>query len=114
MDCNNRKASSPRVCAGSRPEASLQLQSLTFLSQHSLRHCPRAKRSYSHTRAGLVGYLFEAAHKAIAPMWQPGSYIRPCELSSIVEGTYSNVARETKRWLEPEIRHAAETRKTSL
>jgi len=47
-------------------------------------------------------------------MWQPGTYIRPYELSSIVEGTYSNVARETKRWLEHEIRHTAETRETSL
>src|SRR5262249_38543017 len=33
-----------RICAGSKRGASLQLQSLTFLSQQSLRHCPRAKR----------------------------------------------------------------------
>jgi len=28
----------------------------------------------------------------------------------IVEGTHSNIARKTKRWLEHEIGHAAETR----
>jgi hypothetical protein len=28
--------------------------------------------------------LFETAHKAIAPMWQPGAYIRSCELSSVI------------------------------
>ena len=50
----------------------------------------------------------DAAGKAIAPMWQPGAYIRSCELSSVVERTHSNVARKTKGWLEHEIHHAAE------
>jgi hypothetical protein len=40
------------------------LLSLTFLSQQSFGYCPRAKRSRSNTRAGLVGYLFEMAHNA--------------------------------------------------
>src|SRR5262249_6423723 len=48
--------------------------------------------------------------QAIAPMWQPGAYIRSCELSSVVERAHSNVARRTKGWLEHEIHHAAETR----
>ena len=81
---------------------------LTFLGQQSFGYCPRAKRSRSNTRAGVVGYLFETAYKAIAPMWQPGAYIRSCELSSVVERTHSNVARKTKGWLEHEIHHAAE------
>ena len=87
-----------------------RLLSLTFLSQQSFGYCPRAKRSRGNTRAGLVGYLFETAHQAITPMWQPGAYIRSCELSSILESSHSNLARKTKRWLEHEIRHAAETR----
>ena len=49
--------------------ASIWDMSLTFLSQQSFGYRPRAKRSRSNTRAGLVGYLFETAHKAIAPMW---------------------------------------------
>src|SRR5262249_47546401 len=73
-------------------------------------YCPRAKRSRSNTRAGPVGYLFETVHNAIAPVWQPGAYIRSCELSSVVERAHSNVARKTKGWLEYEIHHAAETR----
>src|SRR5262245_21430723 len=85
-----------------------RLLSLTFLSQQSFGHCPRAKRSRSNTRAGIVGYLFETAHNAIAPMWQPGTYIRSCELSSVVERTHSNLARKTKGWVEHEIHHAAE------
>src|SRR5215831_3874199 len=60
------------------------------------------------TRAGVVGDLFETAHNAIAPVWQPGAYIRSCELSSVVERTHSNLARKTKGWLEHEIHHAAE------
>jgi len=84
--------------------------SLTFLSQQSFGYCPRAKRLRSNTRAGVVGDLFETAHNAIAPMWQPGAYIRSCELSSVVERAHSNVARKTKGWLEHEIHHAAETR----
>ncbi len=46
--------------------------SLTFLSQQSFGYCPRAKRSRNNTRAGLIGYLFETVHNAIAPVWQPG------------------------------------------
>src|SRR6516162_5388137 len=87
-----------------------RLLSLTFLSQQSFGYCPRAKRSRGNTRAGLVGYLFETVHNAIAPVWQPGAYIRSCELSSVVERAHSNVARKTKGWLEHEIHHAAETR----
>src|SRR5262252_3994942 len=49
----------------------------TFLSQQSFGYCPRAKRSRSNTHAGVVGYLFETAHNAIAPMWQRGpTYVR--------------------------------------
>src|SRR5215471_5175372 len=81
---------------------------LTFLGQQSFGYCPRAKRSRSNARAGVVGYLFETAYKAIAPIWQPGAYIRSCELSSVVERTHGNVARKTKGWLEHEIHHAAE------
>jgi len=87
-----------------------RLWSLTFLSQQSFGYCPRAKRSRGNTRAGLVGYLFETVHNAIAPVWQPGAYLRSCELSSVVERVHSNVARKTKGWLEHEIHHAAETR----
>ena len=71
---------------------------------------PHAKSSRSATRAGLVGCLFETAHNTIAPIWQPGAYIRSSELSSIVEGAHSNDARTAKGWLEHELRHAAETR----
>src|SRR6516162_4707944 len=78
--------------------------------QQSFGYCPRAKRSRGNTRAGLVGYLFETVHNAIAPVWHPGAYIRSCELSSVVERAHSNVARKTKGWLEHEIHHAAETR----
>ena len=85
-----------------------RLLSLTFLSQQSFGYCPRAKRLRSNTGAGIVGYLFETAHNAIAPMWQPGTYIRSCELSSVVERTHSNLARKTKGWVEHEIHHAAE------
>jgi len=87
-----------------------RLLSLTFLSQQSFGYCPRAKRSRSNTRARVVGYLFETPHHAVAPMWQLGSYIRSCELSSVAERAHSNVARKTKGWLEHEIYHAAETR----
>src|SRR6516164_8630219 len=72
-----------------------RLLSLTFLSQQSFGYCPRAKRSRGNTRAGLVGYLFETVHNAIAPVWQPGAYLRSCELSSVVERAHSNVARKT-------------------
>src|SRR5262244_2703289 len=65
-----------------------------FLSQQPFGHGPRAKRSRGTTRAGLVGYLFEAAHNAIAPIRQPGAYIRSGELGSVVEGAQSNVARK--------------------
>src|SRR5262245_13818649 len=37
-----------------------------------VQYCPRAKRLRSNTGAGIVGYLFETAHNAIAPIWQPG------------------------------------------
>jgi hypothetical protein len=79
---------------------------LTFLDQQPFGYCPRAKRPRSNTRAGVVGYFFETAHHAIAPMWQPGPYIRSSELCSIVEGAHGNVARKTKWWLEHEIPHA--------
>ena len=87
-----------------------RLLSLTFLSQQSFGYCPRAKRSRGNTRAGLVGYLFETVHNAIAPVWQPGAYIRSCELSGVVERAHSNVARKTKGWVEHKIRHAVGTR----
>jgi hypothetical protein len=70
-----------------------RLLSLTFLSQQSFGYCPRAKRSRSNTRAGVIGDPFETAHNAIAPMGQPRAYIRSCELSSVVERTDSNLAR---------------------
>ena len=82
----------------------------SFLSQQPFGYGPRAKRSRGTTRAGLVGYLFEAAHNAIAPIRQPGAYIRSGELRGVVEGAQSNVARKAKGRLEHEIRHAAETR----
>src|SRR5499427_4437638 len=87
-----------------------RLLSLTFLSQQSFGYCPRAKRLRSNTGAGVIGDLFETAHNAIAPMWQPGAYVRSCELSSVVERTHSNVARKTKGWVEHKIRHAVGTR----
>jgi hypothetical protein len=83
--------------------------SLFFLSQQSFGYGPRAKRSRSATRAGLVGYRFETAHNAIAPIWQPRACIRSGELGSVVEGAHSNDARKANGWLEHEIRHAAET-----
>jgi hypothetical protein len=86
------------------------IRPLTFLGQQPFGYCPRAKRPRSNTRAGVVGYFFETAHHAIAPMWQPGPYIRSSELCSVVEGAHSNVARKTKWWLEHEIPHASETR----
>ena len=89
---------------------SLVFALLFFLGQQSFGYCPRAKRSRSATRAGLAGYLFETAHNAIAPIWQPGAYIRSRELGSVVEGAHSDYAHEAKGWLEHEIRHAAETR----
>jgi hypothetical protein len=82
--------------------------SLFFLSQQSFGYGPRAKRSRSATRAGLVGYRFETAHNAIAPRWQPGAYIRSRELGSVVEGAHSNDARKPNGWLEQEICHVAE------
>jgi hypothetical protein len=82
-----------------------------FLSQQSFGYGPGAKRSRSATRAGLVGYRFETAHNAIAPIRQPGAYIRSRELGSVAEGAHGRVARQAKGWLEHEIRHAAETRK---
>src|SRR5262249_13293171 len=75
-----------------------------------LQDTPRPVAPARVTRAGPVGYLFETVHNAIAPVWQPGAYIRSCELSSVVERAHSNVARKTKGWLEHEIHHAAETR----
>src|SRR5215471_10908870 len=86
-----------------------------LLSQLSSVSSPSAiaharKRSRSNTRAGPVGYLFETVHNAIAPVWQPGAYIRSCELSGVVERAHSNVARKTKGWVEHKIRHAVGTR----
>ena len=83
---------------------------LTFLNEQSFGYRPRAKGSRSNTRARVIGHLFETAHHAIAPMWQPGTYIRSCELSSVVERAHSNVARKTKGWVEHKIRHAVGTR----
>jgi hypothetical protein len=103
-----RRPVAPRFFTSGRTR--VFIRPLTFLSQQSFGYCPRAKRSRSNTRAGVVGYLFETAHQAIAPMWQPGAYIRSCELRSVVEGVHSNLARKPKGWLEHEIRHAAETR----
>src|SRR5262249_25778692 len=96
-------------CARKDPRIQIH-QPLTFLSQQSFGYCPRAKRSRSNTHAGVVGYLFETAHNAIAPMRQPGAYIRSCELSGVVERAHSNVARKTKGWVEHKIRHAGGTR----
>ena len=87
---------------------------LTFLNEQSFGYRPRAKDSRSNTRARVIGHLFETAHHAIAPMWQPGTYIRSCELSSVIERAHSNVPRETKGWLEHKIRHAPETREAQL
>ena len=80
----------------------------TFLSQQSFGYCPHAKRTRSHTGAGVVGDLFETAHNAIAPMWQPRAYIRSCEVSSVVERTHGNLARKTKGWVEHEFHHTVE------
>jgi hypothetical protein len=82
--------------------------SLFFLSQQSFGYGPRPKRSRSATRAGLVGYRFETAHNAIAPIWQPGACICPRELGSVVEGAHSNDGRKPNGWLEQEICHVAE------
>src|SRR5262249_38670721 len=61
---------SPRFLSGSKAMGlGRRLLSLTFLSQQSFGYCPRAKRLRSNTGAGIVGYLFETAHNAIAPMW---------------------------------------------
>jgi hypothetical protein len=79
-----------------RQEGPANPSAATFLSQQSFGYCPRAKRSRSNTHAGVVGYLFETAHNAIAPMWQPRAYIRSCELSGVVESAHSNIARKTK------------------
>jgi hypothetical protein len=92
------------------PGRTRELIRLLTLRSQSFGYCPRAKRSRSSTRAGVVGHLFETAHKAIAPTWQSGAYIRSCELSSVVECAHRNIARKTKGWLEHEIGHAAETR----
>jgi len=93
-----------------RQEGPANPSAATFLSQQSFGNCPRAKRSRSNTHAGAVGYLFETAHNANAPMWQPGAYIRSCELSGVVERAHSNVARKTKGWVEHKIHHAVGTR----
>src|SRR5215471_5261353 len=82
---------------------------LSFTAQQS-KAMAHARNACSNTCAGLVGYFFETVDNAIAPVWQPGAYIRSCELSSVVERAHSNVARKTKGWLEHEIHHAAETR----
>jgi hypothetical protein len=86
------------------------LRRLNLLSNQSFGYCPSAKRSRSNTRAAMIRNLFETAHKAIASLWQPGTYIRSCELSSVLERAHSNVARKTKGWLEHENRHAGRTR----
>src|SRR5215472_3250323 len=68
--------------------------SLTFLSQQSFGYCPRAKRLRSNTRAGVVGYLFETVHNAIAPVWQPGpTYVRANSAASSSVRTVTSRAR---------------------
>src|SRR5262249_38952671 len=104
--CARRSARLPPAqffCARKDPRIH---QPLTFLSQQSFGYCPRAKRSRSNTHAGVVGYLFETAHNAIAPMRQPGAYIRSCELSGVVERAHSNVARKRRGGVEHKARHA--------
>src|SRR5215470_13132626 len=66
-----------------------------FLSRQSFGYGPRAKRSRSATRAGLVGYRFETAHNAIAPMRQPGAYSR--ELGSVAAGSGRAADRRSAR-----------------
>ena len=58
----------------------------------------------------VAGYLFETAHHEIAPTWQPGAYIRSCELGGVVESAHSHVARKVNGRLEHKVCHAAETR----
>jgi hypothetical protein len=81
--------------------------------QQSFVYGPGAKCPRGNTRAGVVGYLLEAAYQAIAPLRQARANIGSCEVSGIVEGGHGNFARKPKRWLEHEFGHAAETREAS-
>src|SRR5207302_3154201 len=74
---------------------------------------PGAKCPRGNMGAGVVGYLFETAHQAIAPTRQAGAHIRSRKVSGIVEGAHGNLPRKPKRWLEHELGHAAETREGS-
>src|SRR5690242_8446223 len=86
-----------------------RLTSLSFLSQQSFGYGPGAKCPRGNTRAGVVGYLLETAHQAIAPMRQARANIGSREVSGIVEGAHGNFAGKPKRWLKHELGHAAET-----
>ena len=87
----------PRGCPPHRflrQEGPANPSAATFLSQQSFGYCPRAKRSRSNTHAGVVGYLFETAHNAIAPMWQPGpTYVRANSAASSSVRTVTSRAR---------------------
>ena len=61
-------------------------------------------------RASVVGYLFETAHQAIAPIRQVGAYIRSCEINGIAERAHGDLARKPKGWLKYELGHAPVTR----
>ena len=86
---------------------------LSLLGQQSFGYGPGAKCPRGNIGAGVVGYLFETAHQAIAPTRQAGAHIRSREVSGIVEGAHGNLPRKPKRWLEHELGHAAETREGS-
>src|SRR6516225_9791050 len=101
----------PSVSIHAAVRQSLAAVRITLFPQPAaLRLWPTRETLARHDARRLVGYLFEAAHNAIAPIRQPGAYIRSGELRGVVEGAQSNVARKAKGRLEHEIRHAAETR----
>ena len=68
---------------------------------------PRTKHAGGSPPAGLAGHLFDNAHNAIAPVRQPGAYIRSGKLRSVVESAHGNIARKTKGWVKRELRHTA-------
>jgi len=57
---------------GSNPA---RLTSLSLLGQQSFGYGPGAKCPRGNMGAGVVGYLFETAHQAIAPTRQAGAHI---------------------------------------
>jgi hypothetical protein len=95
------------------PDSTPPESALSFLRQQSFVYGPGTKCPRGNTRAGVVGYLLEAAYQAIAPTRQARANIGSCEVSGIVEGAHANFARKPKRWLEHELGHAAETREAS-